>query len=219
MKRGSKPNKIKTKCSWCKNKLLLYPYQLKYYKNHFCNNECRNLWQLGKLKIKPEKKKCLNCNNIFIRNTSCESYKYWSTKKCCSHKCAMKNRKKQTHVIYKCDYCKKENNNRTKEYLSRHEFNFCDRKCYALFKEHILPKNRHPRFATGFAKEERDKRAKARVKVSKAILSGKLKRGICEVCGESNGVEGHHIDYDKPLDVQWLCFKHHREAHKRNEII
>lgn len=39
-----------------------------------------------------------------------------------------------------------------------------------------------------------------------------LVRKPCEVCGEK--AEAHHDDYAKPLDVRWLCFKHHREWHK-----
>jgi hypothetical protein len=35
----------------------------------------------------------------------------------------------------------------------------------------------------------------------------------CEVCKETN-VDAHHDDYNKPLDVRWLCKKHHREHHK-----
>ena len=33
----------------------------------------------------------------------------------------------------------------------------------------------------------------------------------CKICGDK--AEAHHEDYDKPLEVQWLCKVHHREAH------
>lgn len=52
----------------------------------------------------------------------------------------------------------------------------------------------------------------ARRKVYYAILKGRLKRQPCEVCGNKK-VHGHHKDYSKPLDVNWLCRKHHREVH------
>jgi len=45
-----------------------------------------------------------------------------------------------------------------------------------------------------------------------AIDRGDIKRGSCEVCG-SLRVDGHHPDHDKPLEVIWLCRKHHRQLH------
>jgi hypothetical protein len=41
-------------------------------------------------------------------------------------------------------------------------------------------------------------------KVKQAILSGKLSRKPCVVCGETKS-QAHHDDYTKPLDVEWLC--------------
>lgn len=55
-------------------------------------------------------------------------------------------------------------------------------------------------------------RANARNLVAKAVKSGKLKKQPCFICG-SEIVEAHHPDYNRPLDVIWLCNKHHREAH------
>ena len=46
-----------------------------------------------------------------------------------------------------------------------------------------------------------------------AIKSGELHRQPCEVCGETDLIEAHHDNYDKPLDVRWLCSRHHRQLH------
>lgn len=55
---------------------------------------------------------------------------------------------------------------------------------------------------------------KARRLVRSAIKSGRLVKMPCEVCGEKR-VHAHHDDYDKPLDVRWLCPKHHYEHHAK----
>ena len=51
-------------------------------------------------------------------------------------------------------------------------------------------------------------------KVAKAIKEGQLKREPCLLCGELNA-QAHHADYDKPLDVVFLCLQHHRQFHER----
>ena len=54
---------------------------------------------------------------------------------------------------------------------------------------------------------------RARNTMSNAIRDGKLMRQACEECGDPR-THGHHHDYSKPLDVQWLCPKHHGEEHR-----
>lgn len=49
-------------------------------------------------------------------------------------------------------------------------------------------------------------------KVQRAVLSNTLIRKPCEVCGAEKA-HAHHDDYTKPLDVKWLCPKHHGERH------
>lgn len=44
------------------------------------------------------------------------------------------------------------------------------------------------------------------------IISKKIVKLPCQVCGELKS-EAHHKDYNKPLEVVWLCRKHHRELH------
>jgi transposase-like protein len=60
--------------------------------------------------------------------------------------------------------------------------------------------------------------------VRKAIKSGCLIAKPCERCGASgkdrdgrNLVDAHHDDYNKPLDIRWLCGPCHREWHQSNE--
>jgi len=52
---------------------------------------------------------------------------------------------------------------------------------------------------------------RARGAVARALAKGVLVRQPCERC-ERVDTQAHHDDYDKPLDVRWLCPPHHREA-------
>lgn len=56
---------------------------------------------------------------------------------------------------------------------------------------------------------------KARTMVNNALYAGKIKKSPCAVCG-NNKVVAHHEDYSKPLEVIWLCKKHHLELHNKN---
>lgn len=60
-------------------------------------------------------------------------------------------------------------------------------------------------------KEEHPKRRAAQVAVGNAVRDGRLVKLRCLVCG--NKAEAHHPDYDRPLDVVWLCPAHHKQAH------
>jgi hypothetical protein len=44
-----------------------------------------------------------------------------------------------------------------------------------------------------------------------AVRDGRLLPHPCWVCGSK--AQAHHPDYSAPLDVVWLCRKHHKEAH------
>lgn len=54
----------------------------------------------------------------------------------------------------------------------------------------------------------------ARQAVSYALRTGRIVRQPCRDCG-SIKAEAHHSDYSKPLDVIWLCNKHHHDEHER----
>lgn len=62
--------------------------------------------------------------------------------------------------------------------------------------------------------------------VENAVDKGRLEPQPCEVCGADGTfkdgrreVQAHHDDYNKPLEVRWLCQKHHHEWHMNNKPI
>jgi hypothetical protein len=61
-------------------------------------------------------------------------------------------------------------------------------------------------------KETYPLRYAAKVIFGNALRDGVVLRQPCIICGEK--AEGHHPDYSRPLDVVWLCKKHHMDAHK-----
>ena len=56
----------------------------------------------------------------------------------------------------------------------------------------------------------------ARATLQKAIKEGTVVRKPCTVCGNEKS-EGHHEDYNKPLEVIWLCSECHLKIHKKSE--
>jgi hypothetical protein len=65
------------------------------------------------------------------------------------------------------------------------------------------------------------KPCKAKEKVRTALRNGVLIKPIsCSQCGEIRILNAHHPDYNKPLQVIWLCCPCHRTLHEsqRKEI-
>jgi hypothetical protein len=60
--------------------------------------------------------------------------------------------------------------------------------------------------------QEAQNKATARLKTKQAIRNGLLIKKECFICGDVNS-EAHHVDYDKPMEVVWVCKKHHRSIH------
>ena len=60
---------------------------------------------------------------------------------------------------------------------------------------------------------ENPEKAKAQRKLRHEVEMGRMVRGACEACG-SQKTQGHHEDYSKPLEVVWLCAKHHGQRHR-----
>ena len=76
-------------------------------------------------------------------------------------------------------------------------------------------------------KYKRDKYTECYKIFRKGLRRGVIERSNkCSICGSKKKIEGHHGDYNKPLDVMWLCRKCHLSLHKdmragtiKNEIL
>lgn len=50
-----------------------------------------------------------------------------------------------------------------------------------------------------------------------ALRHGEIVKKACVLCSDEN-TDAHHYDYAKPLDVKWLCRRHHAMVHKYEGI-
>jgi len=56
----------------------------------------------------------------------------------------------------------------------------------------------------------------ARQYTNNAIRAGEIQREPCIICGEVK-TEAHHLDYERPSIIMWLCYQCHRRVHKELE--
>jgi hypothetical protein len=114
-----------------------------------------------------------------------------------------------------CDYCGTEYHTR-KSAFNKTKRHFCSRECYTKYRTEILPKEEHNRYGKGLSQEEKNKRKKAREIFNHYVRDKHIEKQPCEVCGKAEA-EAHHDNYDKPLEVRWLCFECHRKWHREND--
>ena len=100
--------------------------------------------------------------------------------------------------------CKVCNNEKLRKYRQTDTYKAIKHK-YTQSEKGITTRNK---WHTEYRKIAEVKRKRKAVNAARFIKE----RQPCEVCGDEN-TEKHHDDYDKPLEVRWLCFKHHRQLH------
>ena len=62
-------------------------------------------------------------------------------------------------------------------------------------------------------RHEDKRRGAAHSAVARAMKSGRIVKRACERCGAEKAY-AHHENYDRPLDVVWLCQADHKQRHK-----
>lgn len=110
-----------------------------------------------------------------------------------------------------------------KEFIRKtHEWQKKNPEKRRIYRERWREKNKEKYLNQAKKQSERSRerypeKCRARILVRTAVKTGFLIRpSECSKCGEDKmRIEGHHHDYNKPLDVIWLCTKCHREEHKR----
>lgn len=61
-------------------------------------------------------------------------------------------------------------------------------------------------------REENRKKFNAHGRLNYAVKTKKIKKENCKFCNNIK-TQGHHYDYDKPLEVIWLCASCHIKIH------
>jgi len=128
-------------------------------------------------------------------------------------------------MIKSCDLCIKyiEVRNKTYKYCSdcREEANLLvkrevDSKRYERIKGTDYYRQKTAKATQRYvSKEENKQKVKARILLNRAVDRGEVLARACEVAEECVGrVEAHHDDYTKPLEVHWVCKKHHTAQHQ-----
>lgn len=117
--------------------------------------------------------------------------------------------------------CDREHYQRNKNAISKHHAEYYKNNKVAINESHKkwYKKNRDAILKQKkiYGHANKEKRRASRL-IAVAIKRGDVERQPCETCGKTP-VEAHHDDYNKPLEVRWLCSLHHRRHHGKESII
>ena len=81
-----------------------------------------------------------------------------------------------------------------------------------LFRPHIRRAEENHFYRGGVTKDTRAHQIYT-LAIEKGII---VRNELCEACGSTGRIEGHHDSYDEPLSVRWLCHNCHHDWHKNN---
>ena len=112
-----------------------------------------------------------------------------------------RNDKSQKFIWVACEECGTERWNLVVRGKARNKM--C-RSCHARLSQ--------PHIWENYQKVPSEISSKARQVIKTLIQKGVIKKKPCVLCGKAKSV-AHHPDYDKPVQIVWLCQKHHSRIH------
>jgi len=135
-------------------------------------------------------------------------------------------------IAHICLHCQKEFQVRVAEH-NRGKGNFCSMSCATTYrnqkgqlnrKNPVMKGDKNPAWKGGISKnnyhykklqvQRYPEKIRARRILAYAVKTEKLHRQPCRVC-QTTPTFAHHEDYGKPLNVTWLCRRHHHEEHSK----
>ncbi len=96
-----------------------------------------------------------------------------------------------------------------KRYYANHERVLAEHRAYNRDPKYMAARREY----AAKARAREPEKTAARNALNIAIKHGKVVRQPCSSCGTSNA-QGHHHDYSKPFDVEWLCVTCHGREHR-----
>ena len=118
---------------------------------------------------------------------------------------------KEVYEFYKDKYCKDGLCCRCKSCMREYEKTEAGIEVRRRYRSTTAGKETCRKAEAKYHRLNPEKRKAIRI-VRRALDAGKITRPfLCEICFKKCKPEGHHEDYSKPLEVNWLCTECHNK--------
>lgn len=199
-------SKIVRTCKICGSEFYRKPSEIARGCGNYCSYECSNIGRTTG--VTTVDKKCEFCGKEFqVKPADIKRGRGHF----CSPECAWNARIRAT-TEQQCVQCGKTFHPEKRE-TNRGGGKYCSRECYYKSKEgegNPMWNNN----ASDRTTENYKMKNYAHGVVRHAKETGVIEPKPCEVCGEIE-VDAHHDDYEKPLEIRWLCRTCHLKLHFR----